>query len=179
MAELLSISLGFNYEFHNLKENGERNELNEAYKDMFSAEAAPSFFARLQFMIPILAYIVGHSNRMFTPGFAYVFEWPTEQTRRVARAQAVSRRIGLQLIREKKEALQAHANDEKRDVKRDDLQGRDLLSLLIKANMATDIPDSQKLSDDDVLAREFILSIFSNRYDLLNRFHRGPNVCFI
>ena len=61
----------------------------------------------------------------------------------------------MQLIREKKEALKAQANAEKRGIKREDLQGRDLLSLLIKANMATDIPDNQRLSDEDVLARTF------------------------
>lgn len=33
------------------------------------------------------------------------------------------------------------------------LQGRDLLSLLVRANMAHDLPPSQRLSDDDVLAR--------------------------
>ena len=79
---------------------------------------------------------------------------PTKQSRRIARAQRVSRRIGLQLIQEKKDALKAQANAEKRGIKREDLQGRDLLSLLIKANMATDVPDSQRLSDFDVLARE-------------------------
>ena len=53
--------------------------------------------------------------------------------------------------------MKAHADAEKRGVKRDDLQGRDLLSLLIKANMATDIPESQRLSDEDVLARESVV----------------------
>ena len=66
----------------------------------------------------------------------------------------MSRRIGLQLIQEKKDALKAQANAEKRGIEREDLQGRDLLSLLIKANMATDVPDSQRLSDFDVLARK-------------------------
>ena len=33
-----------------------------------------------------------------------------------------------------------------------DIQGRDLLSLLVKANMVTDIPDSARMSDEDILA---------------------------
>ena len=33
------------------------------------------------------------------------------------------------------------------------LQGRDLLSLLIRANLSRDIPESQRLSEEDVLAR--------------------------
>ena len=31
--------------------------------------------------------------------------------------------------------------------------GCDLLSLLVQANMATDLPESQRMSDEDVLAR--------------------------
>ncbi len=33
------------------------------------------------------------------------------------------------------------------------LDGKDLLSVLIKANMDTDLPESQRLPDEDVLAR--------------------------
>ena len=33
-------------------------------------------------------------------------------------------------------------------------EGRDLLSLLIKANMAADVPDSARMTDEEILARE-------------------------
>jgi hypothetical protein len=52
--------------------------------------------------------------------------------------------IGNQLLRESK--AQAAGTGENKN-------GRDLLSLLVRANMATDIPESQRLSDQDVLAR--------------------------
>ncbi|CAL1696958.1 unnamed protein product [Somion occarium] len=126
---------GFNYRFDALREDGKPNELNDAYKEIFSADVHPNMFSRLQIMIPILAKV------------------PTAQSRRIAHSQKVARRIGQQLLQEKKKALQAQATAEKRGVKRDDLQGRDLLSLLIKANMATDVPDNQRLSDEDVLAQ--------------------------
>lgn len=62
------------------------------------------------------------------------------------------RRIGLQLVEEKKaEIMKATSSGEKGD---DTLHSRDLLTLLIKANMATDVPESQRLSDEDVLARK-------------------------
>ena len=67
-------------------------------------------------------------------------------------SQAVMRRIGLQLIAEKKAAIRAQAF-RKEGLEKNDLHERDLLTLLLKANMATDIPDSQRLSDEDVLAR--------------------------
>ena len=68
------------------------------------------------------------------------------------------RRIGMQLIQEKKAAIiHERAKNEQGKyfdrIERRDLQSRDLLTLLIKANMATDIPESQRLSDEDVLAR--------------------------
>jgi len=52
--------------------------------------------------------------------------------------------IGNQLLRESR--AQAVRTDEKGG-------GRDLLSLLVRANMATDLPESQRMSDRDVLAR--------------------------
>lgn len=62
----------------------------------------------------------------------------------------VMHRIGMDLIREKKAAILAEASA---GVEKKDVQGRDLLTLLMKANMATDIPESQRLSDEDVLAQ--------------------------
>ncbi len=62
----------------------------------------------------------------------------------------------MQLIADKKAAILKAAESEK-DKDNDDgnsLHGRDLLTLLIKANMSTDIPESQRLSDEDVLARK-------------------------
>lgn len=61
-------------------------------------------------------------------------------------------RIGKELLNSAKEAARASAT-EKGEIEKNSLQGRDLLSLLVKANMATDIPESQRLSDEDVLAR--------------------------
>ena len=55
--------------------------------------------------------------------------------------------IGMQLLRESKAA--AIASDQK-----DVLDRRDLLSLLTRANMDKELPESQRLSDEDVLARE-------------------------
>jgi hypothetical protein len=50
-------------------------------------------------------------------------------------------------------------------VEKSDIVGRDLLSLLVKANMATDLKEEQKMSDEDVLARAFrlFLVFFSDR----------------
>ena len=48
---------------------------------------------------------------------------------------------------------------EKGGIVRNAMEGRDVLTLLLKANMATDIPDNQRLSYEDVLARMWLLHI--------------------
>ena len=69
----------------------------------------------------------------------------------MVRAQDVMRKIGLELSAEKKAAIRAEWQEKEKYSA--DSRARDLLTLLLKANMATDIPDSQRLSDEDVLAR--------------------------
>ena len=65
------------------------------------------------------------------------------------------KRLGLQLVAERKAAILREAAEKQIDgVERKDLQDRDLLTLLIKANMANDVPESQRLSDVDVFGRK-------------------------
>ena len=52
-------------------------------------------------------------------------------------------RIGHKLLQESKAMGETSSS-----------QARDLLSLLVRANMAKDLPESQRLSDEDVLARQ-------------------------
>jgi hypothetical protein len=58
------------------------------------------------------------------------------------------------ISQKKSEILASTDADTKGGVGKKDIQDRDLLSLLIKANMATDIPDNARMSDEDILARE-------------------------
>ena len=60
-------------------------------------------------------------------------------------------RIGRAILQEKRGSILREKNS--LGIEKKDVQGRDLLTLLIKANMATDIPDNQKLSDEDVISR--------------------------
>ena len=49
-------------------------------------------------------------------------------------------------------------------IERQDVGGHDLLSLLIKSNIAADIPESMRMSDSEILSRErfFFLSFDSD-----------------
>ena len=63
-------------------------------------------------------------------------------------------RIGKQLLQDRKAAILAHGGiDGKLD--RSSWHGRDLLSLLLRANMSADLPSNQRMTDEDVLAREY------------------------
>ena len=61
-------------------------------------------------------------------------------------------RIGRKILAESKAAVVAAEKDEEKEASRN----RDLLSLLVRANTAKDVPESQRLSDADVLARKSI-----------------------
>ena len=39
------------------------------------------------------------------------------------------------------------------NIRRDEFQSKDLLTLLVIANLASDVPESSRLTDDEVLAR--------------------------
>ncbi|KAA1468431.1 cytochrome P450 [Dentipellis sp. KUC8613] len=130
---------GFGYSFdalHSTKDHP--NELKEALKTIFSMESE-SFLLFLQFIAPVLRII------------------PTAAQKRRAKAMRVVQRIGSELVAERKAAVLATA-EKKLDaaaplVGKKDIVGRDLLSLLIKANMASDLPESARMVDGDVLAQ--------------------------
>ncbi|KAI0668208.1 cytochrome P450 [Trametes maxima] len=129
---------GFNYQFNSLNQTGTQNELNDAFQEIFNPPASFTVLMFLKNLFPVLDII------------------RDERSRRLDQAQDVMRRIGTQLIQEKKAQIRRELTKSKTgsdELERKDVQGRDLLTLLLKANMATDIPDSQRLSDEDVLAQ--------------------------
>jgi hypothetical protein len=63
--------------------------------------------------------------------------------------------LGQGLISQRKaEVLANTESNAEGGVEKRSFEGRDLLSLLIKANMATDLPDNARMSDEEILARE-------------------------
>ncbi|KAL1939460.1 hypothetical protein VTO73DRAFT_10016 [Trametes versicolor] len=127
---------GFNYEFNALNPSGKPSELAEAFEKIFKVPEKIPIMMILRNFFPILNII------------------KDERVRQVEQAKATMNRIGTQLIAEKKAAIAREASEKKsHGGGGQSLQGRDLLTLLIKANMATDIPDSQRLSDADVLSQ--------------------------
>ncbi|TBU23441.1 cytochrome P450 [Dichomitus squalens] len=121
---------GFNYRFDALKAEVPENALVTAFNQLFDPQPRITFMMILRNFFPIFSII------------------PDKQTKRFDHAQDVMRRIGMELIAEKKGEILHKAAEGKEKP-----HGRDLLTLLLKANMATDLPENQRLSDEDVLAQ--------------------------
>jgi cytochrome P450 len=80
---------------------------------------------------------------------------PTARSRTLDRAFDEIQHVGNRLIEERKAAILAERSDNGSCVvEKQDVQGHDLLSLLIKSNMAIDIPESMRMSDSEILSRE-------------------------
>lgn len=120
---------GFDYKFNSL--SGEKNELNEAFNTIFSTRPAMSFLLILRGMLGSFGVLI-----------------PVAGDKAGREARATMDRIGSKLLNESKAAL-ARASTEKDER----FRRRDLLSILLKANMSTDVPENQRMSDQDVLAQ--------------------------
>ncbi|EIN09989.1 cytochrome P450 [Punctularia strigosozonata HHB-11173 SS5] len=124
---------GFNYDFDALDLSKGPNELNVAFTTVFESTQKFSWGLLLQSFIPATRFI------------------PSKSLRLMRRAKATMDRLSLKLVREQREALLREKNDAA--IGKEAIQTRDLLSLLIKANMASDIPESQRMSEEEVLGQ--------------------------
>ncbi|KAJ7261008.1 cytochrome P450 [Mycena rebaudengoi] len=124
---------GFNYKFNTLDPSAARDEFGEAWGTLISS--------RVGVMSLIKAYF---------PIFGAI---PTKMDTMMDESHAVTMRIGRSLLLESKKAL-ADSGESQRH------RTRDLLSLLVRANTAKDIAESQRLSDEDVIAqiRTFLIA---------------------
>ncbi|KAJ7120541.1 cytochrome P450 [Mycena crocata] len=123
---------GFNYKINALgaEDHDTPDELAEAFEKVFAAETSGgfNFFRFLQLRLPILRHI------------------PTKIDKTTRASQATMMRIGRQLLAESKREISENGTFEMG-------RGRDLLTLLVRANTSKEIPASQQLSDEDVIAQ--------------------------
>ncbi|KAJ7434100.1 cytochrome P450 [Mycena galericulata] len=121
---------GFDYEFDALHERGQSNELNTAFSELLHSPEAQrnAIFRRAQSIIPFLKLL------------------PVPGTRNLKKTRDTMKSIARQIISTSKASLMA-SQEEKTDGK------RDVLSVLLKANLSSDLPESQRLSDAEVIAQ--------------------------
>jgi cytochrome P450 len=119
---------GFNYSFNSLRDlvdgNQELNELSTAFGTLFTGSTRLAFFALLKMWFPII--------RPFTFDRGSLAE---------RKAQETVRRIGCQLVNDKKKMLLEETEDKTR--------AKNLLTLLIKADMSEDV--DKRLSDEEIM----------------------------
>ncbi|QRW08852.1 cytochrome P450 family protein [Ceratobasidium sp. AG-Ba] len=119
---------GFGYEFNSLQD-GDEDELAQAFAKIFDSDEELTKFKILKSVICGALGI------------------PTEESRRLENNIAVTKRIGKRIVDDKKMLL---IQEEKEGAAS---SARDLLSLLIKSNMAQGTMSDQSMSDEEVLGQ--------------------------
>ena len=76
---------------------------------------------------------------------------PAERDAEIRTARKATARIGHGLLE------QNRATEKMSSLAKDSWKGRDLLSILIRANMATDLPSTERMTDDEMVARNYLL----------------------
>ncbi len=107
-----------------------------------------NFMGMLRAVFPIFRFIVSRQPLIFLKTHLYN-DQPSNRGTQTKIARQTMSRIGNQLLKESHTAIRAE-NDV---VEKSSWKRKDLLSLLMRANMATDLPPSQRVADSDVLAR--------------------------
>ncbi|KAF8513726.1 cytochrome P450 [Hysterangium stoloniferum] len=129
---------GFDYQFKALDPSGKDNELNTAFMRVMQQSRSIGVWEFLQALFPLLDRV------------------PTAQDRSISQSKRIMDNIGLQLVADKKKSIleSTRANDSgEPQIEKGNFTRRDLLTRLMAANMATDLPENQRLSDLDVLAQ--------------------------
>ncbi|KAJ7931328.1 cytochrome P450 [Mycena leptocephala] len=125
---------GFDYDFdslHATAPDSQPNELLQAVRDLFTFD----FFT--------VAFIV----QLFFPLARLI---PTAHSRTTGAAVATIRRIGNDMIAQKKLVMLADKNG---PAGKHNLKGSDLLSLLVKPSLAIDLPVEERMTDEEILSQ--------------------------
>ncbi|KAI0037005.1 cytochrome P450 [Vararia minispora EC-137] len=80
--------------------------------------------------------------------------FPSARLREIREARKTLERVGKQFLEERKAAVRTStAMGSEGKVDRKLFQDKDLLTLLVRANMANDLPENSRMTDDEVLAQ--------------------------
>lgn len=117
---------GFGYKFGALSEDpNHRDELSQAFATMFKVGRGVNLIALLRGPIPILRY------------------FQTGMDVENSKAVEIMQRVGRKILEERRHEIMSTKTSTRKD----------LLSLLVRANNSNDIPENQRLTDEEVLAQ--------------------------
>ncbi|KAF7328718.1 Cytochrome P450 [Mycena venus] len=122
---------GFDYDFEALVPDKKPNELNEVLMQLFHSPLSNRYatFRLAWSLVPILGLVPLPGKSLFLAAQTKMFT------------------IGHQILARSKAAIKAT------DGEKDLGSKRDLLSVLLKANLSTDVPANQRLSDEELVSQ--------------------------
>ncbi|KZV95952.1 cytochrome P450 [Exidia glandulosa HHB12029] len=129
---------GFDYEFETLNEGGKMNELAEAFEQLFRSDQTVLEQMRdmMEEHLPLL--------RAIAPG---------RRQKMIDHSKKKMDEVGMVIVKEKKAAILAELGGAPANIDKKSVAGNDLISVLLRANLAADLDPSQRLSDEEVLAQ--------------------------
>ncbi|KAJ7838264.1 cytochrome P450 [Mycena leptocephala] len=118
---------GFNYEFNSLHTKEKPNELNEAFTELLHSPEAPrtALFELIQALVPILAFV------------------PLPGSKVIANARNAMFSIAGRIVSDNMRAFEEEKSE----------SGKNLVSVLIKANLDNNVPESQRLTHIEVVSQ--------------------------
>ncbi|KAG9024618.1 hypothetical protein FRB95_011268 [Tulasnella sp. JGI-2019a] len=131
---------GFNYNFNSLVE-GETNELARAFHDLSAPETPFRLLLKL-FKFSQSPPLVALLNLI-----------PTERRRLEWNNKEVMDRVCEKLVQEKKAALVQEKKDASGNLLSNKVEERDLLSVLARANLSSDLKGSDRMTDDEMMGQ--------------------------
>ena len=160
LIEHFESCVGFQYNFDSLHSPDDRqDDLYGAICDSLKANLSSNkIIFTLQALFPIFRRIVSTTTllpQLKVKKLCVTLLQPTNRSRVLDREFESVRRIGSELVEEKKNAVLAECNvDGSGSIGKEDVRGHDLLSLLIKSNITSDMPEHMRMSDSEMLSRE-------------------------
>ncbi|PPQ82386.1 hypothetical protein CVT25_008347 [Psilocybe cyanescens] len=119
---------GFDYNFNALVDDPSKNELGNAFAITSNIEDRINMIGFIKFVFPSLSFLPGDADPIGKKAADTLF------------------RIAAGLLEKSKAAIRQAGNETS-------LKSRDILTLLVRANEMDNLPESQKLSDKEVIAQ--------------------------
>lgn len=137
------------------KDNNEADTITGAFTSMLNAVFQSGVKAQIQLGLQSLPY----------PGFSLIRHIPTERRKKLNETFTHVQRISQKIIDEKRDQIRKELNLDEVDSEgkkpsmtkaeieesSSNASGKDLLYILMKSNLASDIPASEKLSDSELI----------------------------
>jgi hypothetical protein len=157
--------VGFSYSFNALTQEYENNELHKAFSKILDTNQGMPIIPIIRGLVPALRFLV----RLLP-----ISDGPNSSALQPAHLDAESKSAKKTMDRIAHELLEQSKASMAESSGKGNAMDKNLLTLLLRANMASDLPENQRMSDDEVLARAYAIS--ESDIALTSSFVRGPDI---